>query len=325
MRPRRGITLIEILVVVAIIGILVGMLLPAVQAAREAARRNQCLNNLKQLGLALANYEATLRVYPFGVGGGGPPGFVPRWSSQSQLLLFHEQATIFHALNFAGLPWPHHPDFGVLNQTALSTRIATFLCPSDSDQIADRSEGLACNNYRACAGTLPYNLAADSPDGSGRNDGAFWYQSAVRSSSLRDGSSTTAVFSERCLGNPLRPDAKGDYYLSAQTVAACARTDPTSTPRFVSSLEWSGQRWADGNIFYSRYHHTIPPDGYSCNFGDRDDDGQAVVTASSRHSGGVNLLTADGSVRFVKDQVSQAIWKALGTVAGGEVVGNDQF
>ncbi len=325
MRSRRGFTLIELLVVVSIIGLLIALLLPAVQGSREASRRQVCLNNLKQIGLALANYETTHGAYPFGVGGGGPPGFVPRWSSQSQLLPFLEQAPVFNALNFAGLPWAHHPTFGTPNQTAILTRIAGFLCPSDADRINDRAEATSCNNYRACAGTLPYNLAADSPDGSGRNDGSFWFQSVVRVSSIRDGLTFTAAFSERCLGNPARPDPKGDYYLSGQTIATCLRTDPATTPRFISSLEWSGQRWTDGNIFYTRYHHGIVPNGPSCNFGDRDDDGQAVVTATSRHPGGVNLLLAGGSARFVKDSVALAVWRALGTVAGGEVIGDDQY
>src|SRR5262245_1019233 len=110
-RRGRGFTLIEVLVVIAIIGLLIALLLPAVQAAREAARRLQCQNNLKQIGLALANYESSKGCYPFGVGGGGPigsdPGSVSRWSAHSQLLPELEQGTVFNALNFGFVPWGH--------------------------------------------------------------------------------------------------------------------------------------------------------------------------------------------------------------------------
>ena len=154
--------------------------LPAVQGAREAARRAQCSNNLKQIGLALANYQSALRVYPFGVGGGGPPGnAVNRWSAQSQLLPYLEQPSLFNALNFAGTPWLNlNPIFGPMNQTAITTKIAGFLCPTDVDRIDDPLN-TAHNNYRACAGTLPYNLKNDSPDLTGRNNGGFWFRCGV--------------------------------------------------------------------------------------------------------------------------------------------------
>ncbi|HWE37376.1 MAG TPA: DUF1559 domain-containing protein [Isosphaeraceae bacterium] len=204
-----GFTLIELLVVLAVLGLLVGLLLPAVQSAREAGRRLQCQNNLKQIGLALAHYETAKGVYPFGVGGGGPPGRLPRWSSLAQLLPELEQQPVFSALNFCGLPWAHDPTYGPINQTAISTHISLFHCPSDWDQI-DEQYGLGHNNYRGCAGTSPYNLAADSPDGKGHNDGIFWYQSSVRPSWITDGLSQTVAFSERCLGNSAQADAAGD-------------------------------------------------------------------------------------------------------------------
>ena len=132
-----------------------------------------------------------------------------------------EQGPVFHALNFAFVPWGHEPALSPPNLTALTTRIAGFLCPSDRDGIAE-SYNLAHNNYRACAGTKPYNVKFGTPGGQGVNDGAFWYQSSVLPARIRDGMAHTAVFSERCLGDSGQPDAKSDYYLGLPTPAMCA-------------------------------------------------------------------------------------------------------
>ena len=150
----RAFTLIELLAVIAIIGILVALLVPAVQMAREAARRGACINNLRQIGLALASYESTHGVYPFGDGGGTPPSFLPRWSAHSQLLPFLEQRDVYNALNFSGLPWAHHPIYGAPNATGLLTELSVFLCPSDVGYIADQ-DGTSCNNYRGSPGPCP--------------------------------------------------------------------------------------------------------------------------------------------------------------------------
>jgi prepilin-type N-terminal cleavage/methylation domain-containing protein/prepilin-type processing-associated H-X9-DG protein len=321
--PRRGFTLIELLVVIAIIGLLAGLLLPAVQAARESSRRANCQANLRQLGLALANYETAHGAYPFGVGGTGIPGRVPRWSAQSQLLPYLEQEAVFHSLNFSFLAWPFH-DLGKPNQTAVATKIAVFLCPSDSDTIPDGGQ-IAHNSYRACAGTKPYNLAADSADGTGRNDGAFWFQSSVRTAHMTDGTSQTAIFSERCLGTFPQRDPKADFFLTDNSVSACRSIPVPSAPVAAPTapLELSGSRWSDGNVCYTRYQHALPPNQPSCYLGGAvDNDGPILSTASSRHPGGVNLATADGSVRFVKAAVDPKAWTALGTVAGREVIGS---
>jgi prepilin-type processing-associated H-X9-DG protein len=166
---------------------------------------------------------------------------------------------------------------------------------------------------------LPINLIDDTAKGTGRNDGAFWYQSRVRLAEIRDGTSFTSVFSERCLGNSAAADLLGDVYLIAPTMAGCEQAGPTTTPRYDHSLEWSGQRWADGNAFYTRYHHLLTPGKPSCTTGIADTDGDLAETATSRHPGGVNLMTADGSVRFVKNTIAPAPWKALATIAGGEI------
>jgi prepilin-type N-terminal cleavage/methylation domain-containing protein/prepilin-type processing-associated H-X9-DG protein len=325
---RRGFTLIELLVVITVIGLLIALILPAVQAARESARHSHCTNNLKQIGLALANYESTLGAYPFGVGGGGPVDRIPRWSAHSQLLLHLEQQALFNQLNFAFLPWAHDPVFPLQNKTAISTKVAVFLCPSDVDQIAEK-HGLAHNNYRGCAGTLPNNVVLGSSDGTGRNDGTFYYQSAVRTAQVSDGLSTTVFFSERCLGNSTKPDPLSDYYAVGETIAECADVARDTTPRYDNAPyyeEWSGERWGDGNSLYTRYQHIFTPNKASCLLGGYSDtSSQVVVTATSRHPGGVNVLMGDGSVHFVKESIDRNIWKALGTIAGRETVGADSF
>ena len=217
--------------------------MPAVQAAREAARRSQCTNNLRQLGLALSSYQTAIGCYPFGVGGGGPRGNAAllRWSAHSQLLLYLEQVQLYNAINFSLVPWLNVPSFGSdpINQTALTTQLSGFLCPSDMDRIDDPLN-TAHNNYRANAGTIPCNLQQDCPDPTGRNTGMFWFQSAVRPSGVTDGLSSTAAFSERCLGSPQAPDGLADYYFADFTVATCSAAGPLVSPRLNDPSEWSG-------------------------------------------------------------------------------------
>jgi prepilin-type processing-associated H-X9-DG protein len=213
--------------------------------------------------------------------------------------------------------------------------LGVFLCPSDSDVIGHpdlivdgvpESHGQGHNNYRACAGTKPYNLAADSPDGTGRNDGLFWFQSAARLADLRDGTTATAAFSERCLGSPALRDPRSDYLRTGPTVAACAQANPLTTNRLDNPLSWSGGRWSDGSLCYTRYNHIFAPNRSSCLLGGLEDhDGPIVSTATSRHAGGVNVIKADGSVRFVKDTIDGRVWAGVGTMAGGEIVSGEAF
>ncbi len=313
----RGFTLIEILVVIAIIAILLALLLPAVAASREAARRSQCVGHLKQIALAMHIYHDEMGSLPPGVVGADRLG--PRWSPQAMLLPQLERASLYNAINFAGVPWGHHATLSAMNLTAIRTHIANFVCPSDLDRI-DETWGLAHNSYRGTAGTLPYNLNLDAPDGKGTNNGPFYFGSATQFAHITDGTSHSAAFSERCLGSTATPDPLADYYSTAPPTDSCRDAGPLTTPRYVDPVEWSGQRWGDGNTFYTRYHHILPPGSPSCNFGSDDYDGNTVVSATSRHPSGVNVGLADGSIRFVKNSVNPAVWKALGTIAGVESI-----
>jgi prepilin-type N-terminal cleavage/methylation domain-containing protein/prepilin-type processing-associated H-X9-DG protein len=329
---RAAFTLIELLVVIAVIGILISLLLPAVQAAREAGRRAQCTNNLKQIGLGLANYVSTHQVFPPGVAGSAPAGREPRWSTHSQLLPYIEQGAVYNTINFYGVPWLDDVQLGPLNQTALKTRIAVFLCPSDRDRVTDTlgTPDLTpeATSYRGNAGTLPNNLSNDLPipGGTAKNNGVFWFQSSTSPAKVTDGLTNTAFFSERVLGDSTRRDSLSDYYLTGSALTSCQKVDVTTAPRLSIFYQWSGERWGDGDVIYTRYQHIFPPMKPSCLLGGSNDiDGPIAVTASSRHPGGVNLLLGDGSVRFAKESVAQAVWQALGTASGGEVIDMSQF
>ena len=176
--------MIESMVIIAVIAVLLAFILPAIRAAQEAGRRSQCIGHLKQIAIALHNYEAVWGVLPPGSGGGGPAG--SRWSTLVYLLPYLERHPLYSALNFAGVPWAHDPTWSPLNTTALQTHITNFVCPSDTDAIPDPA-GLGHNSYRAAAGALPVNLALGSAGGTGANDGMFFLRTGREITSRRGG------------------------------------------------------------------------------------------------------------------------------------------
>lgn len=336
MTPRRrragGFTLIELIVVVTIIGILIALLLPAVQAAREASRRAHCISNLKQIGIGLHNYETSFGSYPFGVGSDFDKAFSSvaspqnrRYSLHSQLLLMIEQAALFHALNFAVAPFdpddtgdPRVITGRGANETAATVRLAVFLCPSDYDRMPSVPWGPT--NYRSCNG--------GSWSGRG-GDGLFGQGTRTRPGDVRDGLSNTAAFGERVRGHDdfKRLDLLSDVIRKAapwteQTFRdwcmnlSDAEAASIYQPRPYSAN--SGQTWLEGNMSWTRYNHLLPPGRKSC-INKLTWHGVAM-SANSRHPGGVNMLLADGSVRFIKDSIDPATWQAAGTIAGGEAI-----
>ncbi len=322
MRSRRGFTLIELLVVIAIIGVLIALLLPAVQQAREAARRSQCTNNLKQIGIALHNYHDTLGRFPLSR---ATPA-TKSYSAQSQMLGFLEQTALFNAINF-DLGWAL-----TVNATARSTEVNVFLCPSDPQSRVPA--GWAGVNYRANEGAnIVFGSGPLSDPGNvnasmGQPNGMFFANEANNLRDARDGTSNTALFSEHL---------KGDYSNAVSTADADTywpQTNPATADeamaqcRAINILDLTYQRvsdvgapWIYGYHSTTHYYHSAPPNHRSCMFPPN----RIMTTANSAHPGGVNVLIGDGSVRFVKSTVDLAAWRSLGTRNGGELISSDKL
>ncbi|WP_435018114.1 DUF1559 domain-containing protein [Tundrisphaera sp. TA3] len=320
-RRRAAFTLIELLVVIAIIAVLIALLLPAVQAAREAARRMQCTNNLKQIGLALHNYEGTNGCFTLG-------RTIPSAMSYSpiaRILPYVEQSNLGAAINFnVGYA-------AEMNTTVMFSSISFLLCPSDSAQIPAAigagtnyrsNEGTGVAMWYGASDTTNVNTALPAPDG------LFFANVLVRIADVTDGLSNTAAFSEHILGdfNQTVATERSDTFRPGtypatpdEAVAQCRAMDPkTISLQGVSDV---GAPWIYGYHSTTSYWHSGPPNSRSCMF----PPSRIMTTANSKHPGGVNVLMGDGSVRFIKETVNVAAWRAIGTRNGGEIVGADQF
>jgi prepilin-type N-terminal cleavage/methylation domain-containing protein/prepilin-type processing-associated H-X9-DG protein len=317
-RHRSAFTLIELLVVIAIIAVLIALLLPAVQSAREAARRIQCVNNEKQIGLALHNYQESRTALP---GADMVYNAVnsTELSALSNILPYLEQSNVYSTINF---------DFSYqdpTNVTAMNTVINGFICPSD---LADPIPSLGGQtNYMANMGSgIVWQWASGPNVGMPQPNGVFYGDSATTFAAITDGLSNTAFFSERVLadGNNSIVSPIADVFFSPgfpmtpddamqQCLAVNIYDLANQFPLFM------GAPWLNGQHVYL---HVTTPNTRSCGFFIAL---RAVMPCSSRHPGGVNVLFGDGSVKFIKDAVSLQTWRALGTRAGGEVVSADSF
>ena len=312
MSPRRrsGFTLIELLVVIAIIAILIALLLPAVQQAREAARRTQCKNNLKQIGLALHNYHDVHGTFPF-----SQEDTTKSFSAISQLLPYFDQAPLYNLINFS-LPYSD-----ATNTTARLTELTVLRCPSDFDNPLGATGG--ATNYMANKGSGIIWQDPTGPNaGFPAQSGVMYFQSRVRIGDIIDGTSNTAAFSERALadGNNGVVSPLSDVFFSplAPSTADEARTMCRAVD--ITNLAnqfplFMGAPWMHGQ---HTYLHVDTPNSRSCGFFTVL---RADMPPSSRHIGGVHLLLCDGSARFVTENIDLYLWRAIGTRNGGETIG----
>lgn len=319
-----GFTLIELLVVIAIIGVLVGLLLPAVQQAREAARRVSCSNNFKQMGLALHNFENAIRHYPPAFEQDASGNTTSDWGVSAQLLPFIEQAALGDSVRSAIAASTSYKDQTVDGKKLCNYRIDTLICPSE---INDRPRG---TDYYPTNIGWNHGTGQILPPGAAGCNGPFGVNQKSRPRDMRDGMSNTIAAGEKKAFFPYMRDGGG---LSA--VPALTATDMSGLGG--SQKDDSGNtEWCDGRTHQDGLTTTFPPNTVTKNSGHADgdftsqregkganslNDAVAVVTARSYHTGGItNGLMMDGSTRSFTSNIDGTAYRALGTRAGGEVV-----
>ena len=324
---RRGFTLVELLVVIAIIGILVGLLLPAVQAAREAARRMQCSNNLKQMGLALLNYESTFKKLSSNyVGSGAGNRGIGRDNNEYGftlgLLPYIEQGPLYSNImamarpSGPGLPRPWAGTAGYHDtaqenwgrvQKNWTVDLPAFICPSDPPT-PDRVESPTLINYKGSVGDSFFGNR-DVSGATRDNRGVFMLNRYMAMSGISDGMSNTVLLAEVAAGGGVRDILGGvAQNLNSYSPAAClARVTSVNGRRQLTGNVRAVFRPVTGRAFDGRpYFISVttmsPPNGPHCNFGGGDWD-SSLVPASSYHTGGAQAAMGDGSVHFISDSI----------------------
>lgn len=341
-----GVTVVEVLVVIALIGLLIAILLPAIQQSRERARLVQCRNNLHQMSVATMHHESVHRQLPVTstvamARHGNGIRLIASVSVHARLLPLLEQQTLYEQIDFnhRAFDSPGHPpqsfrDEGLghaqfvvpTNTAAMNTSVPVFLCPSDSARAG-------ANNYRTCMGAGPgiyaWKEAATCRD-PGNAAGVFRHAVGVRLSEIRDGLANTAMFSEQLIGdvapNTYTPSRDAFYFQGEICTRAQARQRCTShAVQDAQHDSFRGTTWLFGGWRQTWYNHVYVPNSAipDCSAGDsiNTGGGNGSYSARSYHPGGVNVAFADGSARLVGENINPDVWSAFATRAGGETTG----
>ena len=345
-RIVRGFTLIELLVVIAIIAVLIALLLPAVQAAREAARRSQCINNLKQLALAVNNYESAIGcVPPTSNPGTSSTNGINDYSMKVFILPYLEQGNLYNSVNMGAI----YTSASMF--TVVTTRVNTFLCPSDANE---PSPTVTVNGITLPVGptNYPNNIGTFIGNNGGSHDGPAFsfstpsgntYGGIVTFASVTDGLSNTAIFSEwvkgkyqtASLGLDQTYSLTSTKYVSKSTPIDLDAVNAECQASSVIFQETAGTNWDRKGEWWvlhtcgtgGGYSHVMAPNTKGCFFSGQTgpESYYSLISASSNHPGGVNVAFLDGSIRFVKSTVNIKTWRGIATKAGGEVISADSL
>jgi prepilin-type N-terminal cleavage/methylation domain-containing protein len=322
----RAFTLVELLVVITIIGILIALLLPAVQAAREAARRMQCSNNVKQITLAMHNYESQHGMYPPGHLETGTDGasYRHQFSFAAFLLPHIEQQGVYDQINWSdsSTGTVTSSTGGYSNQTVGATWISAFICISDPIVKGNTSESYAPTNYLGNQGITCTcrNHCVGSSGTASTCTGVFGHNTFATVAEITDGLSNTLCVSETLKGDG-DTSTKDDNFVyatsggfTADDIDTCNKQNPNYSIRAC--------RWIDGKTYYNMFNSSRAPNDprLDCL---ASSNGCSNFAARSAHVGGVNASMMDGSVRFLPDTIAVTVMKALGTKAGGETIAQD--
>lgn len=334
----NGFTLVELLVVIAIIGVLVALLLPAVQAARESARRTQCINQMRQLGLAMHNYESSNGVFPGGskgtIGGAlGPAGEDPYFSPQALLMPYYEEANLFSQIDLTESPWENDRSS---NFELARHQPQVLLCASEFVQ-RGQDTPMGWSNYHANAGSwVFYTKRWDGVFGpdetlklNGRRGPDYDALPQLELGKITDGLSNTAAFAEmrngrgpESAGTRGGGDVKTDCYEVNGNFGNTPIQDawdtidgfqPVRVP-WSGTWRWRGYPWTEGTMWRTWYNHMLPPDSTCWKVGDW---WNLISPPSSYHAGGVvNVTMCDGSVQTINADIDPLVWVEMGTRDG---------